>query len=577
MKKILSLSVLMFSVSMFAGAFDGALDSSFGSGGLTASNIGAGTTDAQAHTLIRRHDGALVAGGSVVTGANSSDFALIIFDEDGNVTDSNQLDVGGVNHVDQINGLAVQPDNKVVAVGQTIDMMGTSTFIVVRYNTDAQLDPTFNPAGIGSGQAGVVVVDFFGVTQAQAKAVAFKRDGRIVVVGSAQDANLTPGDMNPFYAIAVLNQDGSLDNTFASGAGRAVYSITDIPGNTASIANAVAIQSVGANDNIVLAGEANDVLFQLARITCDGNLDLTFANNGTENIDFGGSDGDLANGVDVYPDGRIVAVGTAVNVGGETVIAVTRRLVNGGADTSFNMGGATPGQDIFEIMGDRLFGNAVNVQNDGKILIAGQQAVTGPEDYFILVRYTSGGALDTTFGGNPGPGYVTTDFGGMPPNNLARAIALQQDGKIVVAGSVVLDGAMQIDFGLARYLNENDADEVFVEPTIEMPQSLSNCDINPPILSGAAQNPSNITVYVNGVEDGRTITTGSENAWTFTPGAPLVDGPNTFQIVAEYKSGNMNACSDPACCGIGLGPQSCISEAIREKYCPSCIDFPICG
>jgi uncharacterized delta-60 repeat protein len=573
MKKILSLLLSLLSSFAYAGDFDGALDPNFGTGGRVIVNFDMLDMNAQANALVVRQDEKIAVGGSVIT-TSGSDFGLIVLDKNGNVEQEKKLHVG--THAatfDQINGLAVQPDNKVVAVGQSADLLGTSSFVVVRYTSDGDPDPTFGP-----DNNGVVFVDFFGATQASALAVAFKRDGRIVVVGQAQDAALLPGNQNRFYAVAVLNQDGSFDNSFAAGAGRAVYSsITPVGGieNISSTATAVAIQSIGTADNIVLAGQgeqATDAFrFQIVRITCDGNLDLTFNNNGVDQVIFNVDTNELASGVDIYSDGKIVAIGTSFVTAGNEIV-VTRRLTNGGPDNTFD----TDGEASFVLTNTSLDGKAVSIQNDLKILIAGlHEDTTNDNNEFVLVRFTDAGVLDTTFGGNPGPGFVTTNFGGTPPNNEAKAIALQKDGKIVLAGVTTLALMEPSDFAVARYLNDNTDEDVFVAPTIDSPQKLSNCNTNPPILNGKAHNPSNITVYINGVESGRVITIGDQNEWTFTPGAPLAEGPNTFQIVAEYKSGNMNVASDPSCCGVCLGPQSCISEAIREKYCPSCLDFPI--
>ena len=118
-----------------------------------------------------------------------------------------------------------------------------------------------------------------------------------------------------------------------------------------------------------------------------------------------------------------------VLVGGLTSAA---HALPGDLDTSFN----GVGKVITNVPGN---GNAaaVAVQADGKILVAGSAAGN-----FIVLRYTAGGSLDSTFGGD---GIVTTDFGG--PDDGAAALAIQEDGRIVVAGftgdddpAVLLDG-----------------------------------------------------------------------------------------------------------------------------------------
>jgi len=84
-------------------------------------------------------------------------------------------------------------------------------------------------------------------------------------------------------------------------------------------------------------------------------------------------------------------------------------------------------------------GYAVAIQADGKIVVAGYSEVDVTRD-FALARYNPDGSLDTSFSYN---GIVTTDFGGLDYGN---AVALQTDGKIVVAGR-----SGGYDFALARY------------------------------------------------------------------------------------------------------------------------------
>ncbi len=72
----------------------------------------------------------------------------------------------------------------------------------------------------------------------------------------------------------------------------------------------------------------------------------------------------------------------------------------------------------------------------------------------LNVRYNSDGSLDTSFDVD---GIVTTDFGG---NDVARALAIQNDGKIVVAGYTSPDGS-DAEFVLARYNANGSLDTSF--------------------------------------------------------------------------------------------------------------------
>nr|MBA3382698.1 hypothetical protein [Actinomycetota bacterium] len=90
--------------------------------------------------------------------------------------------------------------------------------------------------------------------------------------------------------------------------------------------------------------------------------------------------------------------------------------------------------------GDNAF--AVAIQNDGRIVVGGWTGET-PDGDFALARYNQNGVLDPTFDGD---GKVTIDFGGL---EHAYALAIQSDGKIVVAGES-RDESGDYDFALAR-------------------------------------------------------------------------------------------------------------------------------
>ena len=100
--------------------------------------------------------------------------------------------------------------------------------------------------------------------------------------------------------------------------------------------------------------------------------------------------------------------------------------------------------------------HALAIQSDGKILVAGDSDAFGSDD-FALARYNADGSLDTSFG--PGhTGLVTTDFGS-GSGELANALAIQSDGKILVAG--ITDASGSGDFALARYNADGSLDASF--------------------------------------------------------------------------------------------------------------------
>ena len=98
--------------------------------------------------------------------------------------------------------------------------------------------------------------------------------------------------------------------------------------------------------------------------------------------------------------------------------------------------------------------NAVAIQTDGRIVVSGTSAARNPR--FALARYNTDGSLDTTFGGD---GAVTTDF--RRRGDRATALAIQSDGKVVVAGNAGTPGAPNARFALARYNTDGRLDPSF--------------------------------------------------------------------------------------------------------------------
>jgi uncharacterized delta-60 repeat protein len=151
----------------------------------------------------------------------------------------------------------------------------------------------------------------------------------------------------------------------------------------------------------------------LARYTPSGSLDRSFGSAGEVAAPAG-----AAGGIARQPDGKLVVAGS----GGSGFVLV-RYTSDGLLDTTFGTRGTT--QTDFGPMSAQAA--AVAIQADGKIVAAGP---LGAAAGFAVARYNANGSLDTTFGKN---GRVTTEVGG---GGVAFALAIQPDGKIVVAGSV---------------------------------------------------------------------------------------------------------------------------------------------
>ena len=172
-----------------------------------------------------------------------------------------------------------------------------------------------------------------------------------------------------------------------------------------------------------------------------GTLDASFGAGGKVTTDLG------ADAVAVQADGKLVAAGAA-NVNGSLNFAVARYNGDGTRDTNFGTGGrAATG-----FGGDWERATAVAIQPDGKIVLAGGSVIGWFND-FAVARYNTDGTLDASFGNG---GTVLTEFG---VSAQAYAMAVQPDGKIVVAGEANIDGGD--NFELVRYNSDGSLDESF--------------------------------------------------------------------------------------------------------------------
>ena len=202
-------------------------------------------------------------------------------------------------------------------------------------------------------------------------------------------------------------------------------------------------------DKIVVVGDASNV-FDLARYNSNGSLDSSFGANGRVTTSLGGASS-YATSALIQANGKIIAVGV-VNTGDHELFALVRYNTNGTTDTSF--GTSNNGVVTIDPTGDNAGAYTALLQPDGKIIAAGYSQQDG-HNKFALVRYTTNGIPDTTFGN--GTGIVTTDMtpGG---DSYINAILLQPDGKIIALGC----GNNGVHYiALARYNSNGSLDTTF--------------------------------------------------------------------------------------------------------------------
>jgi len=395
---------------------DGSLDNSFSGDGIQTTNFGSPYEYVEAIAL--QPDGKIVVAGEINIGG-LADFGLARFNTDGSPDNSWEGDGTVITDIrrgqDGISSLAIDAAGKIWAVGFSSDL--SLEYAVLRYNTNGSLDDSFDDNGILLGYKPGSPVSFY--------ASAVQADGKIVTVGTALYKPWWTEKLEDEIAVARFNVDGTLDNSFA-GNGRVIVDYGTGIGN----GTAIAIQPDG---KIVVGGYTSNGAnqdFALARLNTSGTFDNSFGIGGKILIDFSDSD-DLLHGIAIQSDGKIVAAGRTYDWRNQQGInfALCRYNANGTPDNSFS----GDGKVITDFSTSQLPAthdeiNALLLQPDGKIVVAGLHAWwTSPVD-FIVARYNTNGTLDPAFNGT---GFITTGIGSV---DIVQSAALHSDGKIVVSG-----------------------------------------------------------------------------------------------------------------------------------------------
>jgi len=298
------------------------------------------------------------------------------------------------------------------------------------------LDPTFSGDGkVTTNIGGALVND-------AAWGLAIQSDGKIVAVGGHNDTSDVGGKSD--FAVVRYKSNGTLDTTF-HGDGKLTTNFGPF-----DEANHVALQSDGkivVVGNTCATGYTNCDL-AMVRYNPNGSLDTTFSGDGKVVVDFGGDDNSV-NALAIQADGRIVVVG-AMHNGSNYDFAVHRFLSNGTPDTTFSVDGMV-NTGFGSGKNDVAFDLAIK---SGKIMVAGHTCSSSNTNCdFALARFNSNGTLDTTFSND---GKVTTNFVG---DDFGRAVAIQGNGKIVVAGRPSFLNNCR--FLLARYNTNGSLDTTF--------------------------------------------------------------------------------------------------------------------
>ena len=265
--------------------------------------------------------------------------------------------------------------------------------------------------------------------------IAIQADGKLIIGGH------TYYKSNDDFIAARLNADGQLDNRFAYsgitnvdiGSRDMGYSIISLP-----------------DQSILLAGESGWGV-GIAKFTANGSLDSNFGQGGKVVLsDFSHSE---VVKVITSTDGKIF-IASDTNSGSNRDLSIIKLNANGTIDTSF----AVQGKASFDFDGRNDYLSDLLITAGGKILLIGSSSGD-----FSVLRLNSNGSLDASYGVN---GKILTDIGGI--NDTANSAALQNDGKLLVAGT------SNGNFAVVRYSSSGVLDQSFGNAPV---------DITPPTIA----------------------------------------------------------------------------------------------
>lgn len=430
-KKILkSLTIAAsIAVAVSANAQDGILDVTFGSSGIVQT-----VSTHEAFDMIIQPDNKIIVVGSINMGSNNEDIAVVRYNSDGSL--DNSFGTNGIVNVDFNGGnddassVALQSDGKIVMVGRAQNASNDNLDIaVIRLNSNGTLDNSF-------ATNGKYQLDVDGYAFDYALDMALQTDGKIVLVAMAGT------DMFAKNAVIRLNSNGTLDNTFD---GDGLVKAFSFGSFTMSLLHSLVIQNDG---KIIVAGSKNNN-FALARLNSDGSLDNTYATSGI----YSGSTMATSSELYLQADGKLLATYSHAT---QTEVIVIRLNQNGTDDTGFGTNGKVTTQ--VGSPSDIDYTKDIVVQPNGKIIVTGS-SYTGTSSYspsdYLVIRYNSNGTIDNTFGSSSN-GIVVTSVASKDEDR-GKSIKLQSDGKIVVGGSSCTGAC---NFVILRYNNADATTEV---------------------------------------------------------------------------------------------------------------------
>lgn len=330
-----------------------------------------------------------------------------------------RIDENGVDHTfttafelnSTLNDFSIQPDGKIVVVGNFLSYAGISRKYIVRLNADGSIDNTFEPVGNS----------FYVTSSTVPKQVVALPDGKMLVFGPIPSYNNVT-----INGMACLNSDGTLDTGFV---------------NTYNFATANSKFFVQPDGKILALSNANGgaTFNRLARYNSNGSYDTSFVQG---NI----STSETILAIAIQNDGKIILGGRFNSYATSSADNIVRLEANGTVDPTFDV--STGFVNLARL-------RSLLVQPDGKIIAAGDFDSYNGIASKGIVKLNSDGSKDATFESANGFGFESTVV-----NVGVNALVWQPGDKLIAGGSMNFYGGFPIG-RIVRINSDGSRDETF--------------------------------------------------------------------------------------------------------------------
>ncbi|QNR23227.1 hypothetical protein [Croceimicrobium hydrocarbonivorans] len=364
----------------------GSLDPSFGKAGI--SQLTLGSLSEQAHDVVYLADGSLLVAATVQASFTTAQFALLKLKPNGALDSSFATNGRVITAIEDRSvpaSMALQPDGNIVVAGASRWFVN-----IVRYLANGELDTSF-------ADQGKLIHDYPGYYSERCLKVLIQNDGKILCLGHASHFS----NDKPFFTLSRYLPNGQIDSAFGS------------DGVVIGLSGRAYTGLLQQDAKILIAGVV-DGEFAAMRFDSNGSLDSSFGSQGSVQIAIGNFAEVRASAQQA--DGKLIFAGAS-----DSLVTLIRCHPDGSLDQSFGQSGIS--QPAVGKVQD------IKLRADGSMYLAGGSRPHTGQGHFQLIHLLGDGSLNFNFAQG---GILQSPMG---IYSLANSLAIQADGKVVLAGA----------------------------------------------------------------------------------------------------------------------------------------------